>query len=115
MMLLEAFSDYLKQRQPPIATPRRRGRRSSTPLAEDALLILHDWLRLQLQSPPSTVWQEDPVGDAIKRHFTLAPAADTGHLEATAKDVAGEEMLGQLMAYCDSYEAWQFRRTLHNT
>lgn len=112
MMLLEAFSEYLKERQPPV-TPRRRGP-EATPPAEEALLVLHDWLRLQLQSPPSNVWHEDPIGDAIKRHFTLAPADDTGHLEATANDMAGEEMLHQLITYCESYEAWQFRRALQH-
>jgi hypothetical protein len=111
-MILEAFSHVLKAHC--------RGETTAAVLLQQWLLthllaspheattVVHHVLQAELEAVPlqaTASW-----GALGKRSSPLAESLWVVH----ARGKTGEVLLNSLMAYCQSYEDWQYRRWLHH-
>ena len=92
-MILEAFSDYLKEDH----------NRDRSP--EQALMA---WLTRILLLPPAP---DDMVGRVIHAEISMVNFQDRTLFEGNSH--SGRKLLKSLIEYCRSYDHWQFTRWLH--
>ncbi len=91
-MILETFSQYLKQQY-----------------SEDASAeaVLHQWLEQQLN-----LTTPDNIGKVIQTEIVKVHFDDEVWFVGTSD--SGAQLLESLYQYCASYDRWQFSRWLHN-
>jgi hypothetical protein len=92
-LILEAFSDYLRQSHQPPGSPEK---------------VLLAWLKEILSLPPAP---DDMVGRVI--HAEIAMEHLHGRLLFEGKSRTGRQLLKSLLCYCRSYDHWQFTRWVH--
>ena len=106
-MILEAFSDYLKQHNPPVLTSVGK---TSLPSRK----VLEAWLRRYLANG---VTASDIASyhlcRSIQTEFTLIVWQGRQWVAATSE--SGQRLLNTLEHYADSYDQWQFARWMHTT
>lgn len=92
-MILEAFSAYLQKQEHQERSPERH---------------LYDWLARILLLPPAP---DDMVGRVIHAEIELIDC--NGYRGFEGKSTTGHQLLKSLVAYCRSYDHWQFSRWIH--
>lgn len=104
-MILEAFSQTLKQR---------------FPAEKNAARILFQWLAGYLTHAPSGSVTTGASFDPVVAHVLHAELewCEAGPDEPVLaslhpRSATGEILLKSLLDYCQSYEDWQYRRWLH--
>jgi hypothetical protein len=104
-MILEAFSDYLKQHNPPVATAVEKATLPSRQL-------LDAWLGQYLQNQvPARDIASYHLCRSIQTEFTLISWQGKHWIAATSD--SGQRLWNALQHYADSYDQWQFSRFLH--
>jgi hypothetical protein len=93
-LILEAFSDYLKEEH----------NRERSP--EQALMA---WLTRILLLPPAP---DDMVGRVIHAEISMVHMHGRALFEGNSH--TGRKLLKSLIEYCRSYDHWQFTRWVHD-
>jgi len=93
LLILEAFSDYLKQEHNRALSPEK---------------VLMTWLTGILLLPPAP---NDMVGKVI--HAEISMFSCQGKTLFDGKSHTGRQLLKSLIEYCRSYDHWQFTRWVH--
>ncbi len=108
LMILEAFSQYLKHHNPPAVslTP------GVSPVASRR--VLEAWLRRYLRNQVTvTDIASYQLCRSIQTEFTLV--AWQGQHWISATSTSGQRLWAALQHYADSYDQWQFARWMHTT